>query len=52
MAIPDPLTAVVAFLLADTPVTDLVDTRVYGEEIPDDLVPTVAGADHNEGGWV
>ena len=42
MTIPDPLTAVVAFLLGKTPITNLVDTRVYGEEIPEDLVPTVS----------
>ena len=44
MAIPDPLTGVVAFLLGDGPIAALASTRVYGEEIPDDLVQTVSDA--------
>ncbi len=42
MTIPDPMIGMVAFLLGKTPITDLVDARVYGEEIPDDLVETVS----------
>lgn len=45
MAIPDPLTAVAAFLLADASVATLAATRVYGEEIPADLVATVSDGD-------
>ncbi len=42
MAIPDPLVAVVAFLLDEGTVSEFVDTRVFGAEIPADLVETIS----------
>lgn len=45
MAIPDPLTGIVTFLTGDAGVTTLAAGRVYGEEIPTDLVELVSDAD-------
>ncbi len=42
MTIPDPLVAVVAFLAADAPSLELHGGRVYGDEIPADLVELVS----------
>ncbi len=45
MTIPDPLVATVAFVNGDAAVTLLAAGRVYGEEIPADLVELVSDGD-------
>ena len=42
MTMPDPLVAILTFLKADAGVAAIAATRVFGEEIPQDQVTTVA----------